>query len=111
MKRAAIVTLAIAALVLLGSPSAPLLTDSSCQAATSNTSADAAVISPAGGGTVDTGGSSGSGGSGGTNRGDADGLSGLGGKWIVEVEAAPNVAVDRVLILIGTWWRFMIGIR
>ena len=94
MKRAAIVFLMIIALVVLVPPSALLPDASSCYASRN----------PSGGGDA-----------GGTDQGDADGLSGMGtggsGKVMVERGLAPGQSVDRVMILLGTWWKFMIWIR
>ncbi len=91
MKRAAIVLLMIAALV---SPSALFPDVSSCYAAPTPV---------------------GTGRGGGSNQGDADGLSGMGsggsGKVTVEERLAPGQRVDRVMILVGMWWKYMIWMR
>ena len=110
MKRAAMVILAIASLVLLGSPSAPLFDHSSSYAATSKSTTGPSVVAPTGG-TVDTGASAGGGGgSGGSNQGDGDGLSGL----KVAPGGEPYGAgseLQRVTVLVQMWWKFMLWIR
>jgi len=94
MKRAALVLLMIAALLMLESPSALLPDVSSCYASRQP-----------GGGTP----------GGGTDQGDADGLSGMGSggsdKMIIEQGLAPDQRIDRVMILLGTWWKYMIWMR
>ena len=109
MKRAAIVLLMIIALVVLVSPSALLPDASTCYASPSKSTAGPAAIQPEDGGGVAPGGSGG----GGTDQGDADGLSGMGsgGKVMIEQGLAPSQSVDRVMILLGTWWKFMIWMR
>jgi len=112
MKRAAIAVLMIAALVVLVSPSALLPDASSCYASPSKSNAGPGAIVPGNGDGVQPGGSSRGGGS---NQGDADGLSGMGGggsgKVTVEQGLAPDQRVDRLMILVGTWWKFMIWMR
>jgi hypothetical protein len=112
MKRAAIVLLMVTALVVLVSPSGLLPDVSSCYASPSKSTAGPAAIRTADGGAVEPGGNSHGGG---TNEGDADGLSGMGsggsGKVMIEQGLAPGQRVDRVMILVGTWWRFMIWMR
>lgn len=113
MKRA-VIGFMVAALVLLVSPSALLPDTSSCYASPSTSTAGPATISPGDAGGVSPGGPNGTRG-GGNNEGDADGLSGMGsggsGKVIVQQELAASRYSDRVMILVGTWWRFMIWIR
>jgi hypothetical protein len=112
MKRVAIVVLAIAALVSLGSPSVPLTDVSSCYASTSKATTGAAAIAPSTGGGDETAGPSGNGGTGGSNQGDADGLSGFRGTPTIQTEfGAQGYTVDRVLMLVGMWWKLMIWIR
>jgi hypothetical protein len=111
MKRAAIGVLAIAALVLLGSPSAPLPDGSSCFASTSKLTAVPGAIAPSGGG-PQTGGSDDGESGGGTTQGDADGLSGL---KVTPRSTQPHggsfVTVERVMVLFGPWWKLMIWMR
>ena len=111
MKRAAIV-LMVAALVVLVSPSALLPETSTCYAAPSKSTTGPTAITPGAGGGVSPSGSSRGGG---TSEGDADGLSGMGaggiGKMIIQQEFAASRVSDRVMILMGTWWRLMIWIR
>jgi hypothetical protein len=110
MKRAAILVLAIATLVLLGSPSAPLLADSNNSPTKS--SAGPSVVAPPGG-SIERGASEGSGtggGGGGTDQGDADGLSGLkvqpSGRSLGTLSGP-----ERVAFTVEMWWRFMVWIR
>jgi len=105
MKRAAILVLAIATLVLLGSPSAPLLADShSKSVGTSN------VVSPVGG-SIDSGAPAGSGG-GGSDEGDSDGLSGIKHQPSDQVTGAATMsAAERFFLTVNMWWRFMLWIR
>lgn len=112
MKRAAFVIIAIAALMLLGSPSVPVPDGSSCYASATNTSAGSGAILTGGGQTGE--GSSGSGnGSGGADQGDADGVSGLklapGGR--VPPKDSYSVTINRVAVLVEMWWKLMISIR
>jgi len=115
MKRAAIVVLALAALVLLGSLPALLPDASSCHAAISNATSGPGAIVPEDGGRVEPGSSAGGNGQGGgSDQGDADGLSGYGGggKFVMFQEfSAPGETVDRVFVLAGMWWKLMIWIR
>ena len=106
MKRAAILILAIATLVLIGSPSTPLHADTSN---TTRSGSGPSVVAPGGGGTVDMGGPSGSG-SGGSNEGDADGLSGLRPPTTPKGASAMTYE-DRVMITVKMLWRFMLWIR
>jgi hypothetical protein len=107
MKRAAIVVLAIATLVLLGSLSAPLPADSSPYITKSGTGLG--VGTPTGGGTT-SGAPQGSG-NGGTDQGDADGLSGM--KIVPDGRRAlgSQTATERIAISVEMWWRFMLWIR
>ena len=107
MKRAAILVLAIATLVLIVSPSAfPLA--GSANATKSGTSAPS-VIAP--GSDITPGPSSTSGGGGGgTDQGDADGLSGLKVKPVTQTSFA-MAAADRISITMMMWWRLMLLIR
>jgi len=105
MKRAAILLLAIATLVLLGSPSTPLLAGSGPTKSATGPS----VVTPTGG-PIDAGSPSGGGGGGGTDRGDADGLSGI----KITPESGTSGAVmtsERLAITAMMWWRFMLFIR
>jgi len=104
MKRAAILILTIAILVLLGSPSAPLFAGSTY----SKSGTGASVIAPSGG-SIDNGSPAGSG-DGGTDQGDADGLSGL-KKPGTESLGSSQSAAERFAITVTMWWRFMLFIR
>lgn len=112
MKRAALLLLMIAALLVWVSPSALLPDVSSCYASPSKSTAGPAAIAPEGGGGVEPSGNSRGGG---TNQGDADGLSGMGsggsGKVMIEQGLAPSQRIERVMILVGTWWKYMIWMR
>jgi len=106
MKRAAILILAIATLVLLGSPSTPLLAGSSPTKSATGPS----LIAPAGG-PIDTGApASGGSGGGGSDQGDADGLSGMKIKPGTSSAFAAMVP-ERLAITATVWWRFMLFIR
>lgn len=104
MKRAAILVLAIATLVMIVSPSAyPLATAASPgKTGTSAPSIIAPSTTSAGPSTTDgdTGG--------GTDQGDADGLSGLKYK---PSQGTNYATADRVAITMMMWWRFMLLIR
>ena len=103
MKRAAILIIAIATLVLIGYPSAPSLADSSNSFNTGKSKASAGVTLQ--GGTVKSGsGDSG----GGSNEGDADGLSGIKGRPPVATLDASSTGVARVLVMLENWWKFML---
>ena len=110
MKRAAILVLTIATLVLIASPSTHSLA-SSAYAAKSDSGPSVITRS---GSTTTTGpaassGGGGGGGNGGTDQGDADGLSGFKGK--------PGIATSltstsgRIAITLMMWWRYMVLIR
>jgi ABC-type transport system substrate-binding protein len=105
MKRAAILILAIATLVLLGSPSTPLLAGSSPTKSTTGPS----VVAPTSG-SIDTGAPASGGGGGGTDQGDADGLSGMKIKPGTQV-AIGGMTPGRLAITATVWWRFMLFIR
>lgn len=109
MKRAAILVLAIATLVLIVSPSAYSLAGSA-NPTKSPTSAPS-VIAPGSGITPGPSSTSGGGGGGGgTDQGDADGLSGLKVKPVTQTNYA-MAASDRVSITMMMWWRLMFLIR
>jgi hypothetical protein len=52
---------------------------------------------------------------GGTDQGDADGLSGMGSggsdSMMIEQGLAPSQRIERVMILVGMWWKYMIWMR
>jgi hypothetical protein len=107
MKRAAIIVLAIATLVLIVSPSATPFASTPTKSAITGPS----IVTPQSGRggisgpyTSPTGGGTG----GGTDQGDADGLSGLKVK-----PGALNVGTmpTRVAITMMMWWRYMVLIR
>jgi len=108
MKRAAILVLAIATLVLIVSPSASLLASSTFP--TKSGTNTPSVIAP-GNGSVNPGPSTtgGGGGGGGNDQGDADGLSGLKVKPISQTNIAASG--NRVAITLMMWWRYMLLIR
>lgn len=111
MKRAAFFIIAIAALMLLGSPSIPVPDGSSCYASTAKTSAGAVS---SGGTQVGADTPLGSGeGSGGTDQGDADGVSGMklapGGRN--PPKDSYSATINRVAVLVEMWWKLMIWIR
>jgi hypothetical protein len=107
MKRAAILIIVVATLVLVGYPSAPSLADTSNSISTSK-STTSGVITFASGGTVLTGSADTGGGS---NEGDADGLSGLKGRPPVASNEAASVRVARVMMMLEHWWKFMLWSR
>lgn len=107
MKRAAILIIAIATLVLIGYPSAPSLADTSNSYSTSKSGSGPAVIS-VGGSTLLTGsGESG----GGSNEGDADGLSGIKGRPPVTTLNVSSTGASRVMVMLENWWKFMLWSR
>jgi hypothetical protein len=109
MKRAAILVLAIATLVMIVSPSAyPLASVTPTKSGTSAPS----IISPGAStisGPSNSTGDGGSGGGGGTDQGDADGLSGM----KVKPGALSNFTTpyERIAITMMMWWRYMLFIR
>ena len=109
MKRAAIIVLAIATLVLIGSPSAYSYASTPAKSGTSAPS----IIAPIGGATDATGLSNstggGTGGGGGTDQGDADGLSGM--KIKPGTTSGFGAALPRIAITLMMWWRYMVLIR
>jgi hypothetical protein len=106
MKRAAIIVLTIATLVLIVSPSAYPLASSPAKSGTSAPS----VIAPSGTttGPSTTSGGGGTGG-GGSDQGDADGLSGMKIKPVTQSSFA--LTSDRVAIALMMWWRYIVLIR
>jgi hypothetical protein len=110
MKRAAIIVLAIATLVLIVLPSAYPLASTPSKSGTGpnviTTYSKPAVDitgpsdSPSGGGT-----------GGGTDQGDADGLSGLKIKPGTNNSLGIGSTSDRVAIMLMMWWRYMVLIR
>lgn len=105
MKRAAILIVVIATLVLVGYPSAPSFADTSNSYSTSKSGSPQVISTP--GGTVLNGSEDPGGGS---NEGDADGLSGLKGR-------PPLTTLDalygssRVMVMLENWWKFMLWSR
>lgn len=107
MKRAAILVLAIATLVLVVSPSTSLLAKTT--KAKSGTNAPS-VVTPNGPGTPGPSTNSGGGGTGGGNdQGDADGLSGI--KLKPGSTSGFNATTGRVSITMMMWWRYIVFIR
>lgn len=106
MKRAAILIIAIATLVLVGYPSAPSLADSS-NAISTGKSVSGQVVSMPGGTVLNGSGDSG----GGTNEGDADGLSGLKGRPPVVTASESTSGASRVMVMLENWWKFMLWSR
>lgn len=105
MKRAAIIVLAIATLVLIVSPSATPFANTPTRSITGPS-----IVTPFSGQKDATGPytSPTGGGNGGTDQGDADGLSGLKVKpGALNVGAMPT----RVAITMMMWWRYMVLIR
>lgn len=105
MKRAAILIIAIATLVLIGYPSAPSLADTSNSYSTSKSGSPQVITTPGGtvlNGSGDTGG--------GSNEGDADGLSGLKGRPPVATLDASS-GRSRVMVMLENWWKFMLWSR
>jgi len=110
MKRAAILVLTIATLVLIVSPSTYSFASSGYPAKSG--SIGPSVIAPSGsttttGPAASSGG--GGGGTGGTDQGDADGLSGFKGKPGIVSGLASSP--ERVAITLMMWWRYMVLIR
>jgi len=106
MKRAAILLIVIATLVLIGSPSTPLLAGSSPTKATGPS-----VVAPTGGPIVETGSPAGGGG-GGTDQGDADGLSGVKNTPDTGMgSSSMTMFTERFAVTAMMWWRFMLFIR
>jgi hypothetical protein len=106
MKRAAILVLAIATLVLLGSPSTPLLADSPNAY---KASPGPSVVAPTGAGDCGAPQNSGSNGGGSTDQGDADGLSGM--KVQPGTGFGTQSSAERFVITVKMWWRYMLWIR
>jgi hypothetical protein len=113
MKRAAMVLVAVASLVLLGLPSVPG-SDSSCYASTALATAPHGVpVSGAriGAGGPATGGPTGGGAGDGSNEGDADGLSGYKNAPPSGRIVGSEGVATRVRIFAEMWWQFMTLIR
>jgi len=109
MKRAAILVLTIATLVMIVSPSAYTLAGSVYP--TKSGSSSPSIIAPGPSITPGPATSSGGGGTGGgTDQGDADGLSGLKVKPVTQSSFAA-AAYERMSITMMMWWRFMVLIR
>jgi hypothetical protein len=108
MKRAAILVLAIATLVMIVSPSAyPLASSTYPTKSGYNTPSVVAPATglPAPGPSNSTGGGTG----GGSDQGDADGLSGLKIKPLSHSGLAASSG--RIAISLMLWWRYMLLIR
>jgi hypothetical protein len=108
MKRAAIIVLAIATLVLIVSPSSYPLASTQTKTGTGAPS----VVAPVGAtGVIGPSNSTGGGGTGGggSDQGDADGLSGL--KIKPGTTTGFGYATDRIAITLMMWWRYMVLIR
>ena len=109
MKRAAILVLAIATLVLIVSPSATPLAGSAYPTKSGTTTPS--VIAPGSStntGPTTTSGGGGTGGGGGTDQGDADGLSGL---KVKPGSLTGYASPERIAITLMMWWRYMLFIR
>ena len=106
MKRAAIMVLAIATLVLIVTPSAYPLASSPAKSGTSTPSVIAPSLKPGTGPSSLSGGGTGGGGA---DQGDADGLSGMKIKPVTQSGFA--LPTDRVAIALMMWWRYMVLIR
>ena len=111
MKRAAIIVLAIATLVLIVSPSAYPLASTPTKSGNGPS-----IITPYSRPAVDITGpsnSTGGGGTGGggTDQGDADGLSGLKIKPGTTNVLGIGSTTERVAITLMMWWRYMVLIR
>lgn len=105
MKRAALICIATATLLLLGLPSAPLQADTQYNAKSGSPSVVVPNSGPSAGPITGVGGGNGGGGGGGgTDEGDADGLSGLKNR----PPAGSTSDVERNSIFLELWWKFMI---
>lgn len=111
MKRAAMIVLAIATLVALGLPSAPLIDHSASFASTRIDSGPGVVAPPTGSGGTVSGGTRTGGGTGGLDQGDADGLSGYKGGANGRVTAGAESAITRLVLIAEIWWKFVIWNR
>lgn len=110
MKRAAIIVLAIATLVLIVSPSSYSLASTPTKSGISGPSVITPYSRPETFGPSNSTGGGGTGG--GTDQGDADGLSGLKIKPGTSSNSLGNgSANDRVAIMLMMWWRYMVLIR
>jgi len=110
MKRAAIIVLAIATLVLIVSPSSYSLASTPTKSGISGPSVITPYSRPEITGPSNSTGGGGTGG-GGTDQGDADGLSGLKIKPGTNNSFGSGSANDRVAIMLMMWWRYMVLIR
>lgn len=108
MKRAALLCIATATLLLLGLPSAPLQADTQINLKPGSSASVAPGTGPtAGVPTTGLGEGSGGGGGGGTDEGDADGLSGIKNRPPL-VGGSSNRGSERNSIFMELWWKFMI---
>jgi hypothetical protein len=109
MKRAAILVLAIATLVMIVSPSAyPLASVYQTKSGTSTPSVIAPGTSTVSGPSNTTGDGGSGGGGGGTDQGDADGLSGM---KVKPGALSSFTTYERAAITMMMWWRYMLFIR
>jgi len=108
MKRAAIIILAIATLVLIVSPSASPYASTPTKSGINGPVIAIPLGKDAMGGPYTSPG--GGGGGGGTDQGDADGLSGLKVKPGTTNNGV-SYAIDRVAITLMMWWRYVVLIR
>jgi hypothetical protein len=113
MKRAAILVLAIATLVMIVSPSAYPPASSAFARKSITIGPSAQSPAPASGydtkGPTTTTGGGGGGGGGGTDEGDADGLSGM--KIKPGTQTTFSYTTERLAISLMMWWRSMLFIR
>lgn len=107
MKRAALLCIAIAALLLLGLPSAPLQADTQINLKPGSSASVAPGTGPTSGVPAVGLGEGGGGGGGGTDEGDADGLSGIKNRPPL-LGGSSNRDVERNSIFMELWWKFMI---
>jgi hypothetical protein len=106
MKRAAMLVLAIATLILIGIPDGSLYADTSSSRAVTR-SHSGVYVSPWGGGEA-LGGPE----DGGSTRGDADGLSGIKNRVVATtVGPASGSSFSRVVVSLENWVKFMLWIR
>lgn len=107
MKRAAILCIATATLLLLGLPSAPLQADTQINLKPGSSASVSPGTGPrAGVPTQGLGEGGGGGGGGGTDEGDADGLSGI--KNRPPLLNGSSNRIERNSIFMELWWKFMI---
>lgn len=103
MKRAAILCIAIATL-LLALPSTPLQADTQLNGKYGSSASVSAAGPSAGPGVTGGGTGGGGGGGGGADEGDADGLSGM----KIRPPLTGSAGAERTMVFVRTWWKFMI---